>query len=133
MLENIPEIFLNTTNREFRVLLAIENKMKFYEWVPIEELANFTGYDIKEVGYILSSLAGKKLVHRNIIAYEGYRIYFEAYNLLALNALVKRGTVNSLGDIIGVGKESTVYAATSGITNREVVIKFHMEGRTSFK
>ena len=133
MLENIPEIFLNTTAREFRVLLAIENKMKFYEWVPIEELVNFTGYDIKEVGYILSNLAGKKLVHRNIIAYEGYRIYFEAYNLLALNALVKRGTVNSLGDIIGVGKESMVYAATSGITNREVVIKFHMEGKTSFK
>ncbi|MGZ6231366.1 MAG: hypothetical protein ACXWMO_11440, partial [Syntrophales bacterium] len=40
MLESIPDIFLNTTNREFRVLLAIENSMKFYEWVPKEEIAN---------------------------------------------------------------------------------------------
>jgi RIO kinase 2 len=133
MLENIPDIFLNTTNREFRVLLAIENKMKFYEWVPVDEIAHFTGYDIDEIEYILSNLARKKLIHRNIIAYEGYRIYFEAYDLLALKALVKRGSVNSIGDIVGVGKESLVYAARGGITNREVVIKFHREGKTSFK
>ncbi len=133
MLENIPETFLSTTNKEFRVLLAIENTMKFYEWVPIEEIAHFTDYDIKEVEYILLNLARKKLVHRNILAYEGYRIYFEAYDLLALNALVARGSVNAIGDLIGVGKESLVYAATGGITNREVVIKFHREGKMSFK
>ncbi len=133
MLENIPDIFLNTTNKEFRVLLAIENKMKFYEWVPIEELANFTHYDQKEVGFILSDLFRKKLVQKNVQAYEGYRIYFEAYDLLALNALVERGSVNALGDVIGVGKESYVYSATSGITNREVAIKFHREGKMSFK
>ncbi len=133
MLENIPDTFLNTTTREFRVLLAIENKMKFYEWVPIEELANFTEYDIKEIQHILFNLAGKKLINRNIVAYEGYRIYFEAYDLLALKALVARGSVNALGDLIGVGKESVVYAATGGITNREVVIKLHREGKMSFK
>ncbi len=133
MLENIPEIFLNTTNREFRVLLAIENKMKFYEWVPLEEISHFTGYSLKDIEYILSTLASKKLIHRNMPAYEGYRIYFEAYDLLALKALVARGSINSIGDIIGVGKESIVYAATSGITNREVVIKFHREGKMSFK
>ncbi len=133
MLENIPDIFLNTTNKEFRVLLAIENKMRFYEWVPIEELANFTHYDQKEVAHILSDLFRKKLVQKNVQAYEGYRIYFEAYDLLALNALVERGSINSLGDVIGVGKESCVYAATSGITDREVAIKFHREGKMSFK
>jgi RIO kinase 2 len=133
MLENIPEIFLKTTNREFRVLLAIENKMKFYEWVPSEEISHFTDYSLKDIDYILSTLASKKLIHRNVPGYEGYRIYFEAYDLLALKALVARGSVNSIGDIIGVGKESIVYAATSGITNREVVIKFHREGKMSFK
>jgi len=133
MLENIPEIFLNTSTREFRVLLAIENKMKFYEWVPIEEIANFTKYDRKEVEYMLSILARKKLIHRNILAYEGYRIYFDAYDLLALKAFVTRGSINAIGDVIGAGKESQVYAATGGITNREVAIKFHREGKTSFK
>ncbi len=133
MLESIPDTFLNTTNKEFRILLAIENKMKFYEWVPVEELAGFTNYDTKEVEYILSNLAGKKLIQRSITPYEGYRIYFEAYDLLALRAFVERGSVNALGDVIGVGKESSVYAATGGITGREVVIKFHREGKMSFK
>ena len=76
MLESISDTFLSTTNKEFRILLAIENKMKFYEWVPLEELVGFTNYEIKDVEYILSTLARKKLVHRNIRAYEGYRIYF---------------------------------------------------------
>ncbi len=133
MLENIPETFLSTTKREFRILLAIENNMKFYEWVPVKELAGFTGFDIKETGHILTTLAKKKLVHRNVGAYEGYRIYFEAYDLLALKALVARGSVNAIGDMIGTGKESVVYSATGGITNREVIIKFHREGKTSFK
>ncbi len=133
MLESIPDTFLQTTNKEFRVLLAIENKMKFYEWVPVEEIVNFTHYDIKEVEYILSSLARNKLIHRNILAYEGYRIYFEAYDLLALNAFVKRGSINAIGDVIGVGKESHVYEATGGIIDRRVVIKFHREGKMSFK
>jgi RIO kinase 2 len=133
MLENIPEIFLKTTNKEFRILLAIENKMKFHEWVPLEEISHFTASSLKDIDYILSTLASKKLIHRNLPGYEGYRIYFEAYDLLALKALVARCSVNSIGDIIGVGKESIVYAATSGITNREVVIKFHREGKMSFK
>ncbi len=133
MLESISDIFLNTTNREFRVLLAIENKMKFYEWVPVEEIRNFTGYDLKEVEYILSRLLKNKLIHRNVQVYEGYRIYFEAYDLLALNTFVKRGTVNAIGDVIGVGKESLVYEATGGIIDRHVVIKFHREGKMSFK
>lgn len=133
MPESIPDIFQKTGNREFRVLLAIENNMKFYEWVPVEEIANFTGYGIKEVEFILFRLAKNKLIQRNISAYEGYRIYYEAYDILALRALVKRSTINSLGEIIGEGKESIVHEATGGITDRHMVIKFHREGKTSFK
>ncbi|MCX9026262.1 MAG: serine/threonine protein kinase, partial [Candidatus Methanoperedens sp.] len=107
--------------------------MKFYEWVPIKEIASFTNFELKEVSYILSNLAVNKLIHRNIQEYEGYRIYFEAYDLLALNAFVKRGSVNALGDEIGVGKESVVYEATGGIIDRHVAIKFHREGKLSFK
>jgi RIO kinase 2 len=133
MLENIPETFLSITDKEFRVLVAIENKMKFYEWVPIEEIINFTTFDLKEVEYLLNNLAENKLIHRNIKAYEGYRIYFEAYDLLALNAFVKRGSVNALGEIIGIGKESVVYEATGGIIDRHIIIKFHREGKSSFR
>ena len=133
MLESISDTFLSTSDKEFRVLIAIENKMKLYEWVPIEEIAGFTNYELKEVNYLLSNLAKNKLIHRNIRTYEGYRIYFEAYDLLALKAFVKRGSVNAIGDEIGVGKESVVYEAKGGIIDRQVVIKFHREGKMSFK
>jgi len=133
MLENIPEIFRSITNKEFRVLTAIENKMKFYEWVPIEEIVNFTGFELKELEYLFGNLAQNKLIQRNLEAYEGYRIYFEAYDLLALNAFVKRGSVNALGEVIGIGKESIVFDATGGIIDRRVAIKFHREGKSSFR
>lgn len=133
MLENIPETFLSITNKEFRILVAIENKMKFYEWVPIEEIINFTTFDLKDVEYLLSNLAVNKLVQRNVQTYEGYRIYFEAYDLLALKAFVSRGSVNAIGEVIGIGKESIVYEATGGIIDRHVIIKLHREGKMSFR
>jgi len=107
--------------------------MKFYEWVPLEEIVNFTGFDLKDVEYLLANLAPNKLIQRDIKTYEGYRIYFEAYDLLALNTFVKRGSVNALGEIIGIGKESVVYEATGGIIDRHVIIKFHREGKMSFR
>ena len=46
---------------------------------------------------------------------------------------MKRGTVNALGEVIGIGKESIVFDATGGIIDRRVVIKFHREGKSSFR
>ena len=56
----------------------------------------------------------------------------------ALNAFVKRKSISAIGNEIGVGKESVIYEA---IRQPElaiggplpVIIKFHREGRTSFK
>ncbi len=133
MLGSISDTFLSTSDKEFRVLLAIENGMKSHEWVPVEEITGFTKYELKEVNYLLSNLAKNKLIQRNSRAYEGYRIYYEAYDLLALRTFVKRGSVNAIGDEIGVGKESIVYEAKGGIIGREFIVKFHREGKMSFK
>ncbi len=54
------------TNKEFRVLTAIENKMKFYEWVPIGEIVNFTGFELKELEYIPPNLAYNKFIYMNV-------------------------------------------------------------------
>ena len=40
------------------------------------------------------------------IAVEGYRLTFSGYDYLALKALTARGSVHSVGNQIGVGKES---------------------------
>ena len=37
---------------------------------------------------------------------EGYRLTFSGYDYLALKALTTRGSVQSVGNQIGVGKES---------------------------
>jgi len=71
------------------------------------------------------------------IPYEGYQIYFEGYDALALHTFVQRKTISAIGNEIGVGKESVVLEAIKeselGIGDPEgVVIKFHREGRTSF-
>jgi RIO kinase 2 len=88
--------------------------------------------------YRLKKLVRDKLVVRNTQPYEGFQIYFEGYDALALNTFVKRKAISAIGDEVGVGKESVIFEA---IRQPElaigepipVVIKFHREGRTSFK
>lgn len=40
---------------------------------------------------------------------DGYRLTYGGYDYLALKTFVKRGTVYSVGNQIGVGKESDIY------------------------
>ena len=42
----------------------------------------------------------------NSFVVEGYRLTFSGYDYLALKALTARGSVQSVGNQIGVGKES---------------------------
>lgn len=42
----------------------------------------------------------------NTVVVEGYRLTFSGYDYLALKALTTRGSVQSVGNQIGVGKES---------------------------
>lgn len=127
---NKAEVYRGLRDDDFRVLMGIETGMRFYEWVPLEELPKFTRVPKDKVQYILGRLARLKLIQRATQPYEGYRIYFDAYDLLAINAFVKRDTIRALGDVIGVGKESEVYSAVGVVP---VAVKFHREGRTSFK
>jgi len=49
-----------------------------------------------------------------------------------LKALSKRGAVASVGNQIGVGKESDIYVGGDD-DNSDLVLKFHRLGRTSFR
>jgi RIO kinase 2 len=62
--------------------------------------------------------------------YEGYALVFDGYDTLALHSLTRRGTVQALGTLIGVGKESEVY---EGMGLGVVVLKFHRVGQRSFQ
>jgi RIO kinase 2 len=138
MIDEALRVFKELDSKDFRVLTGIETGMKHFEWVPIEELNKYTKLPLDKLEYRLKKLVRNKLVVRNTQPYEGFQIYFEGYDALALNAFVKRKSIGAIGDEVGVGKESVIFEA---IRHPElaigepvpVIIKFHREGRTSFK
>jgi RIO kinase 2 len=129
---NLAQTFLKLNRDDFAVLKGIEGGMRTHEWVPLADVARISGLAPDKAEYRLRFLSDLKLVSRETIHYLGYQMDFEAYDILALSDLADRDIVASIGDRIGVGKESVVYEAL-GKGSGTLAIKFHREGRTSFK
>jgi RIO kinase 2 len=127
---NLAQTFLKLNRDDFAVLKGIEAGMRTHEWVPLADIARISGLAPDKAEYRLRLLSDLKLVNRETLHYMGYQIDFNAYDLLALSDLADRRVVVSLGDRIGVGKESVVYEA---LGSDPLAIKLHREGRTSFK
>lgn len=125
---------MRTMNRQdFRVLGAVENGMKNHALVPSALIGSLSNLRHGGTHKILSSLLRDKLVsHDRSCGYDGYRLTNSGYDILALHTLKKKGLIAALGDRIGTGKESDVYVAASP-EGRQVVLKFHRLGRTSFR
>jgi RIO kinase 2 len=117
---------------DFRILQAIELGMINHEIVPFEEVAKYSGIRDDELEFRLGKLDKAELLWRQHEPYLGYVINYTAYDLLALNALVKAEVLEALGSSVGIGKEADVYEAYTPKKQR-VAIKFHRLGRTSFR
>jgi len=97
--------------------------MKNHELVPLPLISAIAGIHRGGVSKALNDLIKHKLViyergkrcekTLNILNTlpldDGYRINYLGYDFLALRALCSRGVVGSVGNQIGVGKESDVY------------------------
>ena len=129
-MDNLAVAFLSLSREERSLLAAIESGMKGHEWVPSSIISELSGLPTRKVDFLLGRLFEKKLVERESLHYQGYRIDFDAYDLLALSDLVAKGALNAIGERIGVGKESVVYR---GFGEMPLALKFHRQGRTSFK
>ena len=130
LVENLAEAFLGLSREDLSVLGAIETGMKTHEWVPSFLITKIAGLSASKSEYRLQHLFEKKLVVREAQHYLGYQINFDSYDLLALSDFVRRDQVRSIGEEIGVGKESIVLEARG---DSHLAIKFHRQGRTSFK
>ncbi|KAJ3217409.1 Serine/threonine-protein kinase RIO2 [Dinochytrium kinnereticum] len=118
---------------EFRVLTATEMGSRNHEVVPTTLITSIAALKRGGVGKCLSSLAKNTLVSREAsVKYEGYRLTYGGYDYLALRTFSKRGTVHSVGNQIGVGKESDIYIVADEEGNQRV-LKLHRLGRTSFR
>ncbi len=119
-------------NYDLRVLQAIELGMIQHQIVPHDEVLRLSGLNVNEIDHRLDTLYKNELIYRERDPYLGYLMNYTAYDLLALNALVKAQILEYLGPSIGVGKEADVF---EGVTPEEktVAVKFHRLGRTSFR
>ncbi|KAH9950467.1 RIO1-domain-containing protein [Amylocystis lapponica] len=121
------------TSDEFRVLTAVEMGSKNHEVVPTVLIVQISGLRNGGVNKILGSLAKRNLVARVQNArYDGYRLTYGGYDYLAMRALSKRDSMFSVGNQIGVGKESDVYIVANAEGN-EMALKLHRLGRVSFR
>jgi len=129
MLQDIAREFKKLERYDFRVLHAVETGMRFFDWVPVDVLSNYARLPQEEVDYRIKRLSKYKLVERKTAHYIGYRLTVGGYDALAINTLVRRAAIESIGSKVGVGKESDIYDAERE-GGRVVIVKFHREGTT---
>jgi RIO kinase 2 len=126
-------VFRTLKNEDFRVLQVIETAMSKHEFVPKEQIAKFTKFDLaRDTDFRLSRLNKLGLIYRMRGPYVGYTMNYAGYDCLAINALVKAGVLEAFGKPLGVGKEADVYDALNP-KGETIAVKFHRLGRISFR
>ncbi|XP_068782762.1 serine/threonine-protein kinase RIO2-like [Struthio camelus] len=127
-------VMLRYLSREhFRVLTAVEMGMKNHEIVPASLIASIASLKHGGCNKILRELAKHKLLaYERTKTVQGYRLTNAGYDYLALKTLSSRQVISSVGNQMGVGKESDIYIVANE-EEQQFALKLHRLGRTSFR
>lgn len=87
---------------------------------------------VKNASCTYRSLNLLNLSNFTIIIDDGYRLTYGGYDYLAIKAFSNRKTIYSVGNQIGVGKESDIYVVADERSHKRV-LKIHRLGRISFR
>ncbi|OCK79355.1 hypothetical protein K432DRAFT_405673 [Lepidopterella palustris CBS 459.81] len=122
------------TAEDWRVLSAVEMGSKNHELVPTSLVTQIAGLRSGSgVHKSISNLAKVGLIAKMKNAkYDGYRLTYGGLDYLALNTHRKSSSIYSVGNQIGVGKESDIYVVASSSGDQRV-LKIHRLGRISFR
>lgn len=121
------------SKEDFRVLTAVEMGMKNHELVPAKLVATIASLRAGGCDKILRELSRNALLcYERGKHYDGYRLTNSGYDFLALKALSMRNSIGSVGNQIGVGKESDIYVVADE-DGKQLCMKLHRLGRTSFR
>ncbi|XP_041265613.1 serine/threonine-protein kinase RIO2 isoform X5 [Onychostruthus taczanowskii] len=127
-------VMLRYLSREhFRVLTAVEMGMKNHEIVPASLISSIASLKHGGCNKILRELAKHKLLaYERTKTVQGYRLTNAGYDYLALKTLSSRQVISSVGNQMGVGKESDIYIVANE-EEQQFALKLHRLGRTSFR
>ncbi|KAF2736140.1 RIO1-domain-containing protein [Polyplosphaeria fusca] len=118
---------------DWRVLTATEQGSRNHSLVPVPLITQLASLRSGGVTKCISSLAKLNLIAKVKNAkYDGYRLTYGGLDYLALHAHTKSSTVYSVGNQIGVGKESDIYVCADA-SGTQLVLKLHRLGRISFR
>ncbi|MBZ3882666.1 Serine/threonine-protein kinase RIO2 [Sciurus carolinensis] len=118
---------------DFRVLTAVEMGMKNHEIVPCSLIASIASLKHGGCNKVLRELVKHKLIAwERTKTVQGYRLTNAGYDYLALKTLSSRQVVESVGNQMGVGKESDIYIVANE-EGQQFALKLHRLGRTSFR
>ncbi|KAL7988880.1 hypothetical protein Chor_007799 [Crotalus horridus] len=117
----------------FRVLTAVEMGMKNHEIVPPSLIASIASLKHGGCNKILKELTKHRLIsYERSKTVQGYRLTNGGYDYLALKTLTSRDMICSVGNQMGVGKESDIYIVANE-EEEQLALKLHRLGRTSFR
>jgi RIO kinase 2 len=126
--------YSSTHTLGIHLLLQVEQGSRNHEVVPTKLIGQLSGFGGGGgVHRCISALAKIGLIGRLKNAkYDGYRLTYGGLDYLALHTYMKRKDVYSVGNQIGIGKESDIFvvADEQGIQR---VLKIHRLGRISFR
>ena len=118
---------------DWRVLGAVETGSRNHEVVPTPLIASLSKASVGDVQRSISLLAKSNLISKvKNVKYEGYRLTYGGLDYLGLHSLQKSNVVYSVGNQIGVGKESDIFVVSDD-KGQQRVLKIHRLGRVSFK
>ncbi|PLN79165.1 serine/threonine-protein kinase RIO2 [Aspergillus taichungensis] len=122
------------TSEDFRVLAAVEQGSRNHEVVPTPLIVQISGLrGGSGVHRAISTLAKMNLIAKMKNAkYDGYRLTYGGLDYLALNTHQKQKIIYSVGNQIGVGKESDIIVVASNQKTQQI-LKIHRLGRISFR
>uniref|UniRef100_A0A4W3JG85 non-specific serine/threonine protein kinase n=1 Tax=Callorhinchus milii TaxID=7868 RepID=A0A4W3JG85_CALMI len=107
--------------------------MKNHEIVPPSLIASISNLKHGGCNKVLHELVKHKLLaYERTKTVQGYRLTCAGYDYLALKTLSSRSVINSVGNQMGVGKESEIYIVASE-DEVQYALKLHRLGRTSFR
>ncbi|KAJ9300676.1 hypothetical protein DTO271G3_1840 [Paecilomyces variotii] len=129
-----PKAMRYLSSEDFRVLAGVEAGSRNHEVVPTPLIVQLSGLrGGSGVHKSISTLAKVNLIARVKNAkYDGYRLTYGGLDYLALNTHQKNKSVYSVGNRVGVGKESDIIVVAHS-SGEQRILKIHRLGRISFR